>query len=113
MSLFEESISKTLSYIDSLASGMFPESLMGIYQLESCIGPMMHEEIIVKNCQGYNHSFVCRMEIRKPEALETAVLLIPVHYWNIRVMGESPEQLFVKTPLDANYKLLREVATWG
>jgi hypothetical protein len=106
LSLFEESISKTLSYIDSLASGMFPESLMGIYQLESCIGPMMHEEIIVKNCQGYNHSFVCRMEIRKPEALETAVLLIPVHYWNIRVMGESPEQLFVKTLLDANYKLL-------
>ncbi len=62
--------SLTLSYIDALASGIFPETLMGIYQLETCIGPMIHEEVIVKNCQGYNHSFVCRIEIHKPEALE-------------------------------------------
>ncbi|MFO0005475.1 MAG: hypothetical protein ACK559_30535, partial [bacterium] len=44
LALFEESISKTLSYIDALASGIFPETLMGIYQLETCIGPMIHEE---------------------------------------------------------------------
>ncbi|MFO0006632.1 MAG: hypothetical protein ACK559_36495, partial [bacterium] len=61
LALFEESISKTLSYIDALASGIFPETLMGIYQLETCIGAMIHEEVIVKNCQGYNHSFVCRI----------------------------------------------------
>jgi hypothetical protein len=106
LALFEESISKTLSYIDALASGLFPESLMGIYQLETCIGPMIHEEVIVKNCQGYNHSFVCRIEVHKPEALETAVHLIPVHYWGIKVVGDDPGQLFVKTPIDNLYKLL-------
>jgi hypothetical protein len=106
LALFEESISKTLSYIDALASGIFPETLMGIYQLETCIGPMIHEEVIVKNCQGYNHSFVCRIEIHKPEALETAIQLMPVHYWDIKVVGDEPHQLFVKTPLDNLYKLL-------
>jgi hypothetical protein len=106
LALFEESISKTLSYIDALASGMFPESLMGIYQLETCIGPMIHEEVIVKNCQGCNHSFVCGMEIHKPEALETTIQLVSVHYWDIKVVGDDPHQLFVKTPLDNLNKLL-------
>jgi hypothetical protein len=96
----------TLSYIDSLSSGIFPTSLMGLYQAAPCIGPKLNEELTVKNCNGYRNVFTCSIEVREPTAIQTVRQMIPVHYNSISLKGETESQLFVKTQTGSRVQLL-------
>ena len=106
MASLHDSISQTLEFIDSLSSGIFPESLMGIYQTEDCIGFMIHEEPTVKSCAGFIHGFICRIYIIKPEMIEQVTLMWPVHYHDISMVGKEQNDKFIKSKLDLRYQLL-------
>jgi len=95
-----------LNTLDSLASGIYPPNLQGMYYGITCLGVIKNEEILVKNCQGYTTSVKCLVEIWYPENTQKLPLFIPVNYEGIQLVGPNNEQQFVKSPLGSHYQAL-------
>ena len=98
--------SKILSYLDLLVSGVFPESLQGLYQSAICIGKKNNEKFVVKNCQGYPNMFICNIEVREPSSLKQATHLIPVVYGGVQLMGYSDKHVFIRPYVGSRIKQL-------
>jgi hypothetical protein len=99
MDIFAQTLHQTLSLIDNLASAVFPQAAMGMYQQAICIGPLIGESLKVRNCTGFKYAFICRIEISIPQKVKSVVELIPVRYQNIALTGENHQQRFI---LNAN-----------
>jgi len=104
LNLYEDNV-VSLSLIDSLSSGIFPQYLLGLYQAAPCVGPKLNEELKVVSCTGYTNVYTCTVEIHEPAALHTVQEMIPVHYNSIALMGESESQRFVRTQTGSRVQL--------
>ena len=108
---WERLAANTLSTIDSLASGFFPLNIMGRYQVAGCLNHMVGEELKVMSCRAYTSAYSCLIEVLQPELVHTAFQIIPVHYGNIRLIGEKVSDIFIRKNLQSEISLLDCPAT--
>jgi hypothetical protein len=98
--------SVTLTLLDNLSAGKFPEQLMGLYQSTACIGQKLNEDVIVKYCTGYKNMYSCAIEVREPTNIQSVIQMIPVHYNRVAIRGNTDSQLFIKSQMGSRTQLL-------
>jgi len=93
LELWESKLSTMLNILDSLGSNIMPQQLMGLYQ-EGCIADNLGETVTVLDCLKTKIGYACKIEITHPMDILDMNLLIPVHYQDIRLRGETDHQQF-------------------
>ena len=91
-----QSMNELLSTLDTLASNKIPEEVQGHYQEAPCIGNLFEESITVLDCYGTHVGYLCDIEITVPLAFKRMNVMLPVHYQDIRLRGQTVDQYFVK-----------------
>jgi len=95
-----------LSTLDYLASNKIPPEIMGHYQAAKCIGNAFEEDITVLRCFGTKLGYNCDLDIDIPLTFSVVTQLEPIHYNDIRIRGDTVDQLFVTTPNANDIKLI-------
>jgi hypothetical protein len=101
-----DGLSEVLSTMDSLASNVFPEAARGHYHSAPCIGMLNEEKIIVLDCFNAKTGYICDLEISTPLVIIEGRELLPVHYDNIRLRGDTAEQKFITLSGHSNIQIL-------
>ncbi len=86
-----------VNVLESLASKIVPEEIIGNYQLSPCIGTLHEEKISVSSCIKTVNGYVCQLSVQLPVISKRVKHLIPVHYLGIKLTGENNNELFVQS----------------
>jgi len=93
---WKNSLLTFINVLESLASNIVPEEIIGNYQYSTCVGTLHEEKIAVKNCERSAKGYVCLLDIQLPVIIRKAQKLIPVHYNGIKLIAEKSSQLFIQ-----------------
>ena len=97
---------KVLAELDTLASELYPSTLMGHYQEAPCIKNITGEKVQVLDCHRAKSAFICNIDVKIPEEINHMNILIPVHYDEIRIRGHNKDQIFALTDKNPEPKVL-------
>jgi len=97
--LFEETANRLVNTLDLLANKMIPEEIRGLYKDAECVNnDIVEEHVSVKRCLKTTAGYYCHLELVEPTNTIEATHMYPVHYQDIKISPQYPEEIFIKTP---------------
>jgi len=105
--IYGQRASSIITALEQLSDGHFPEILLGNL-LKTCTTAINgNGEIFeVVQCGGTDKGFRCQIIVRQATNLKEYDTMVPIHYQGIGLMGETKEDLIVRTIDLKEYKYL-------
>jgi len=100
-------LTQIINTVEALQSSKIPISILGELSQSTC-NPVLTqgEDYQIENCQLTNLGLQCIAKTYQPKEFITATLLKTVAYENIRIMGDNPDQTFIKLAGTNQIKLI-------
>ena len=96
-----------ITALEQLSDGHFPEILLGNLIRQCTTAISGNGEIFeVEQCGGTDKGFRCQVIVKQATNLKEYDTMVPVHYHNIKLVGESFSNLIVKTVDLKEYRYL-------
>ena len=102
----EFNLRSLLNTLDSLASHKVSQDMQGMYQEAPCVGSIVEEDIVIRDCYPTKLGYLCEIDISVPLNFKNVFHMLPVSYSNIQLRGETESQLIIQDRITKMYQYL-------